>query len=106
MGWHKLNSDGSSIGNPGTGGAGTIIRDHHGAWVVGSYRYIPLVSSAEAELWGLRDGLQRSLTKLEVEVEDQFVSSFLTKADMSNRLLGGLITDCRCLLDHLEHIRL
>ncbi|OMO86355.1 reverse transcriptase [Corchorus capsularis] len=57
IGWFKLNSDGSFIGNPGRGGVGAIIHNHEGNWVTGSHRSIGIVSSVEAELWALRDGL-------------------------------------------------
>ncbi|PPR81449.1 hypothetical protein GOBAR_AA39264 [Gossypium barbadense] len=40
QGWYKLNTNGSSIDNPGKARAGAIIRNHDGEWVVGSYRHI------------------------------------------------------------------
>lgn len=33
--WKKMNADGSSFGNPGKSGAGGVIRDWLGRWVVG-----------------------------------------------------------------------
>ncbi|OMO95713.1 hypothetical protein CCACVL1_05300 [Corchorus capsularis] len=33
--WLKLNTGGSSLGNPGLAGAGAVIRDHEGGWVRG-----------------------------------------------------------------------
>ena len=30
IGWHKLNTDDASIGNPGKAGGGGVIRDCHG----------------------------------------------------------------------------
>lgn len=57
-GWRKLNTDGSSLGNPGlVGGGGGVIRDEIGNWVAGFSRRIGVTSSFEAELWALRDGL-------------------------------------------------
>ncbi|KAA3482687.1 reverse transcriptase [Gossypium australe] len=41
-GFVKIITDGSAIRNPGQAGAGTVIRDHYGNWITGSYRYIPL----------------------------------------------------------------
>ncbi|PPD68769.1 hypothetical protein GOBAR_DD34351 [Gossypium barbadense] len=41
-GFVKINTDGSAIRNPGQAGAGTVIRDHYGNWITGSYGYIPL----------------------------------------------------------------
>lgn len=34
-GWHKLNTDGASLGNPGKAGGEGIIRDSHGHWIKG-----------------------------------------------------------------------
>jgi hypothetical protein len=35
LGWFKLNTDGSSLGNPGLAEGGGIIRNHEGDWVGG-----------------------------------------------------------------------
>ena len=53
----KLNTDGSSLGNPGLAGAGGLIRDGNRSWVVGFARKIGVASSLLAELWALRDEL-------------------------------------------------
>ena len=34
-GWHKLNSDGASKGNPGAAGYGGLIRNCSGNWMIG-----------------------------------------------------------------------
>ncbi|KAG8498916.1 hypothetical protein CXB51_005284 [Gossypium anomalum] len=57
IGWKKLNTDGSAIGNPGRAGAGALIRDHDYIWVKGCYRFIPTANNIEVELWTLRNGL-------------------------------------------------
>ena len=35
LNWYKLNTDGSSVGNPGKAGGGGLIRNHEGGWVKG-----------------------------------------------------------------------
>ena len=55
--WFKLNSDGSSMGNPGKAGGGGIICDFKGDWVSGYARAIGFTTSVAAELWALRDGI-------------------------------------------------
>lgn len=81
MGFSKLNSDGSALTNPGIAGSGCLIRDLQGAWVIGAYRHIPFATSVQAELWGLRDGLQlakeANITKLVVEIDALAVVSLL-----------------------------
>ena len=57
FGWHKLNTDGDSIGNPGKAGGGGVIRDCHGDWVKGYSRSIGYTTFVLVEWWALRDGL-------------------------------------------------
>ena len=54
QGWFKLNSDGTSQGNPGRAGGGSLIRDHDGKWVKGYMRNIGQATSVAAEFWALR----------------------------------------------------
>ncbi|KAK2995370.1 hypothetical protein RJ640_029002 [Escallonia rubra] len=56
--WHKLNTDGSVKGHPGPAGAGGIIRDEYGAWVVGFDSQYWVCDSLTAELWGILQGLK------------------------------------------------
>ncbi|GMP58876.1 hypothetical protein CsSME_00022384 [Camellia sinensis var. sinensis] len=53
----KLNTDGSSKGDPGQAGYGGLLRDEAGTWVWGFYGYLGSCTSLEAELWSIyRDG--------------------------------------------------
>ena len=54
LGWWKLSTDGSPIGNPGKAGAGTIIRDHNGSWVIGSYRHISKATRSQERTSAVR----------------------------------------------------
>ena len=58
LSWYKLNSDGSSLGNPGRASGGGLIRNDKGEWIKGYVRNIGHTSSAAAELWPLHDGLR------------------------------------------------
>ena len=84
-GWIKLNTDGSSNGNPGPAGGGGVICDHEWNWLWGFMRHIGSASSVMAELWALRDGLSLVIDMdfLNVLIEiDAFivVSFFATNA--------------------------
>ncbi|CAL1367953.1 unnamed protein product [Linum trigynum] len=57
-GWHKLNIDGASAGNPGTAGAGGVIRDEQGRWIAGFVAKIGEATAALAELWAFYHGLE------------------------------------------------
>ena len=50
LNWYKLNTDGSSIGNPRKAGGGGLIQNHEGGWVKGFSRDIGISSSVNAEL--------------------------------------------------------
>lgn len=54
----KLNTDGSSQGNPGKAGAGGIIRNSDGGWVKGFQQSIGHATAIVAELWGILSGLE------------------------------------------------
>ena len=43
--WFKLNTDGSSIGNPGRAGGGGVLRDSNGNWVRGFSSSFGITSS-------------------------------------------------------------
>ena len=60
--WVKLNTNGSSIGNPGLAGGEGLIRNANGEWVRGFARAIGVTTSAVAELWALRDGIHFYIT--------------------------------------------
>lgn len=55
--WVKLNTDGSSIGNPSLAGGGGLIRNASGEWVRAFTRAIGTTTCADAKLWALRDGI-------------------------------------------------
>lgn len=54
----KLNTDGSSRGNPGPAGYGGVFREERGYWVLGYLGRLEDCTSLEAELWGLFRGLE------------------------------------------------
>nr|POF16994.1 putative ribonuclease h protein [Quercus suber] len=62
-GWMKLNTDGSSLGNPSMVGGGGLIRNEEGRWVVGFACKIGITSSFFVELWALRDGLSLCVSR-------------------------------------------
>ena len=53
----KINTDGSSLGNPGQAGFGGLLCDENGKWVVGYSGYIPWADNLCVELLAMRKGL-------------------------------------------------
>lgn len=52
-----MNSDGCAKGNPGEAGAGGLIRDARGQWLVAFTCDLGICTSVTAELEGIRQGL-------------------------------------------------
>lgn len=69
---HKLNVDGSSLGNPGLSGGGAIVRDSYGHFVAAACFSFGHGNSLRMELLALLHGLQLcqqiGLTPFQVEI--------------------------------------
>ena len=107
-GWHKLNTNGASIGNPGKAGGGGVIRDCHGDWVKGYSRSIGYTTSVLVEWWALQDGLilaiQLGINQLEVELDAKVIVELLNGAECPNRSYSSLMNDCRSLMARLVQV--
>jgi hypothetical protein len=105
VGWCKLNSDGSYLGNPGAAGSGGLIRDCHGRWIKGYSRSVGRASSVLAELWGVRDGLQLAISLnidcLEVELDAELLIHLFFSPPSSNHVYSSIINDCRWLMTQI-----
>ena len=106
----KLNTDGSSLGNPRAAGGGGVIRDWSGNWIVGFSRKIGIAMSLLAKLWAIQDGLMlcfdRSLAMVEVELDAKVVVDMLTNPQYSNIVIASLIKDCRYLISQIPQVRI
>ena len=97
--WVKLNSDGSSMGNPGRAGGGGIIRNAEGKWIKGYARSIGNTTSIAAELWALRDGIQLclelNLPAVIIELDAMLVVNLLRSTNHNPNGNNNLVADCR-----------
>lgn len=77
----KLNTDGSSKGDPGQSRYGGLLRDEAGTWLWGYHGYLGNCTSLEAELWGLYRGLtiimQKGLANIEMETDSQLAMKLI-----------------------------
>jgi ribonuclease HI len=107
LGWVKLNTDGSSLGNPGQAGGGGVIRDHVGHWIRGFTRRVGVATSLAAELWAIRDGLSlivdMGFLYVTIEIDALMVVSFLALNSIPHPSLRPLVADCRFLLQRIPH---
>ena len=108
-GWLKLNTDGSSLENPGLAGGGGLIRNEEGGWGAGFARKIGITTSFLAELWALRDGLSlcvnRSILAVDVELDAKSIVDAIVNPNYSNIFASALLDDCRHLIQQIPQVR-
>uniref|UniRef100_A0A2N9H9G6 RNase H type-1 domain-containing protein n=1 Tax=Fagus sylvatica TaxID=28930 RepID=A0A2N9H9G6_FAGSY len=106
LGWFKLNTDGSSLGNLGLAGGGGVIRDHVGDWVGGFSRAIGVTTSVQAELRALKDGLNLAIDlgilHLEIEMDSLVAVELVKSITTPNAFLSTIVFDCRSLMERFE----
>ncbi|XP_042964017.1 uncharacterized protein LOC122298309 [Carya illinoinensis] len=105
--WMKLNSDGSSLGNPGPAGAGGVIRDSlgriHSAYSV----FLGHGSNNYAELRSLLEGVRRchqfGFRRVEIEIDSQMIVRWCTKGQCTIWYLEDFWEELRGLLGCMEY---
>jgi ribonuclease HI len=106
LGWFKLNTDGSSLGNLGLAGGGGVIRNHVGDWVGGFSRAISITTSVQAELRAFKDGLNLAIDlgilNLKIEMDSLVAIECVNSITTPNVFLSTIVTDCRPLMERFE----
>jgi ribonuclease HI len=106
LGWFKLNTDGSSLGNLGLTEGRGVIRNHVGDWVGGFSRAIGVTTSVQAELRALKDGLNLAIDlgilHLEIEMDSLVAVELVKSITTPNAFLSIIMTDCRSLMERFE----
>lgn len=67
------------MGNPGSAGAGGLIRNHLGEWIAGFSRNLGWTTNTVAELWALRDGLPLNISQLFIVLDAKVIVDLLNK---------------------------
>ncbi|CAL5378534.1 unnamed protein product [Camellia sinensis] len=79
----KMNTDGSTKGDPGKGGFGGLIRDERGIWLISYYGKLDVCTSLEAEFWAIYRGLTIAFEKgykdLTIETDSLFAIKSLVE---------------------------
>ncbi|PKI50207.1 hypothetical protein CRG98_029390 [Punica granatum] len=95
------------VGNPGSAGAGGLIRDSLGRWVGGFRMNLGCTTSLITELKALRQRLiiaaECGASKLIVELDAKLVLDWVW-GNTTNRVLTNLIDDCRSLCQQFDVI--
>ncbi|KAK9284263.1 hypothetical protein L1049_023433 [Liquidambar formosana] len=81
----KLNTDGSSLGNPRPAGMGGLFRNEQGSWIMGYAFKMGHAHSLEAELCSIRMGLriawEHGITSLQVESDCEVVVNLILRGE-------------------------
>ena len=108
-GWHKLNTDGSSLSNPGKASGGGILCNESGTWIKAFTRKIGIATSFVAELWALRDGLNMCLnmqiSALEIDLDAKVVADLMCNAETLKNDNATIVADCRHLLSQFPQVK-
>ena len=109
--WHappnpniKLNTNGSSLGNPSIASVGGILRDHLGRWIADFSLHLGLAKNNMAELATVPQGLAMAwnldFNFIQLEHDSKVVLTWLTNDNASYPTnMMPLICDCRLLMD-------
>ena len=108
--WFKLNSNGSSLGNPDLAGGGGLISNKRVEWIKGYARAIGITTSVVAELWALRDGIRLcfalKLPAVIIELDSKLVVELMKKELDNPNGIDILVTDCRDSLKAIPFVRI
>lgn len=99
--YFKLNTDGSSLGNPGKEGIGGVIRNANGDWVLGfAQSFLHATNNwSFLALWkGLQLALQHNLTPIIINIDPEDIIIMLKS---KNALFNSFIHECRLMLQRL-----
>ena len=95
-----MNTNRATGGNLGLTSCATIIKDHHGNWIIGCSKGFGVNSNFVAKLNGLRDGFllvqNRGLFLVKVELNSLFVLKSLQTTNSTYPLyIYSLIENCK-----------
>ncbi|KAF7827592.1 reverse transcriptase [Senna tora] len=104
----KLNTDGSSLGNPGPAGFGGLFRDENGRWICGFSSHLGNRTNMFAELSAIKHGLNiainRGFLRFVVDADCLEAINLIMEGDISTHHLGVIISDIRMLRSRFEVI--
>ncbi|XP_041001580.1 uncharacterized protein LOC121247270 [Juglans microcarpa x Juglans regia] len=105
QGWLKLNTDGSSLGNPGSSGVGGIIRNDRGHMVHAFNSYIGFGSSNRTGLLAILQGLKACkdlrINFVEIELDSQVVILWWNRRRCGVWYLEDFWEDTLALMDYI-----
>jgi len=106
----QLNSNGSSLGNPGRASGGGLIRNDKGEWIKGYARAIGHTTSVAMELWALRNDIRLCISlKLATvipEIDVKLIVELMQKEDCNQNSNDALARDCKSGLREIPLVKI
>ncbi|KAL6201494.1 hypothetical protein ACLB2K_025208 [Fragaria x ananassa] len=106
MNFFKLNIDGTKLSPSGKIGAGGVIRNHCGDWIIGFQINLVVGDILDAEAWGLYHGLKLvarlNIMKLEVEYDYAILVQSMNSSNTELHPLGSLLLGCSSLMSKMN----
>jgi len=102
----KLNTDGSSLGNPGVSGAGGVIRDMQGALLLAFSKNLGYGNSTYAELRALMEGVKHcknmNFGVIDSEMDSKVILSWLDNKRCGSWYLEDFWEELQLLLTNMD----
>ena len=106
----KLNTDGSSLGNPGVAGAGGLLCNSAGAWVSGFSLNMGIASNNISQLGAVCQGLilawDLDFKFIYIKIDSMTVLSQVTTNDNISPEAPPLLCDCKNLMERYWTIQM
>ncbi|XP_004305448.1 PREDICTED: putative ribonuclease H protein At1g65750-like [Fragaria vesca subsp. vesca] len=110
LNFFKLNIDGTRATASGKIGAGGVIRNHAGTWIIGFQINLGVGEILTAEAWGLFYGLKLvvklQISNLEVESDSAILVNLMQSSNLALHPLGSLLDGCCKLMSRMENAKL
>ncbi len=107
-GWAKLNTNGSSLGNPGLAGGGGVSEILVDLGCGGFSQHLGHITSVQTELRALKDDLILAIDLvipyLVVEMDSLVAVELVTSLSPANAFLSSLVNDYRFLLEKFDRV--
>ncbi|KAH0645303.1 hypothetical protein KY284_033187 [Solanum tuberosum] len=98
----KLNTDGAVKESPRPGSLGSVIRNHRGDWIIGSYQQRSPCQPNPGKVCALREGvlmaIKYKLNPIDINTDSM---ELINMFEHDNHLFTDLIFECRLLMEKL-----
>ncbi|KAL6178888.1 hypothetical protein ACLB2K_050405 [Fragaria x ananassa] len=106
----KLNIDGTRATASGKIGAGGVIGNHAGTWIIGFQINLGVGEIVIVEAWGLFYGLKLAeklqISNLEVESDSAILVNLMQSSNLALHPLGSLLDGCCKLMSRMKNAKL